>query len=352
MVAVVIVGGMKSLWIARWSAFCALVAFSFSLIAADTAPQQWVHYQGKSGPGKGKKILFISGDEEYRSEEGLPMMAKILAMRHGFDCTVVFALNPADGTIDPNNQTNIVGIEKIKDADMVVMLLRFRELTDAQFKLFDDYLNSGKPIVGLRTATHSFQVSRNPNSAFARYDWRGKTPWEGGFGQHVLGDTWISHHGNHGKESTRAQFNPAQLKNPILTSVSDVWGPTDVYGIKHLPADATVLAYGQILKGMNPTDEAVTDKRNDPMMPLIWTRDYVGDKGKTSKLLATTMGAATDLQNEDLRRLLVNFTYVSLGMTKKLPAKANVDYVDEYKPTAFGFNKYQKGLKPSDFNLK
>src|SRR6266536_5910641 len=85
--------------------------------------KDWVVYEGKQGPGKGKHIVFITGDEEYRSEEGMPMLARILAARHGFDCTVLFAINPADGTIDPNNQTNVVGMETLKKADLVVMLL-------------------------------------------------------------------------------------------------------------------------------------------------------------------------------------------------------------------------------------
>src|SRR5437667_2073451 len=95
-----------------------LLAFGYRADAAD-----WVSYEGKEGPGKGKHIVFVTGDEEYRSEEGMPMLARILAERHGFKCTVLFAINPADVTIDPNNQTNIVGMDTLKSADMVVMQL-------------------------------------------------------------------------------------------------------------------------------------------------------------------------------------------------------------------------------------
>src|SRR5436189_3690435 len=93
------------------------------------AAQTSVVYQPKEGPGRGKHIVFLAGDEEYRSEEAMPMLAKILALRHGFKCTVLFPIDPADGAIDPNNQTNIVGLETLKTADMVVMELRFRELS-------------------------------------------------------------------------------------------------------------------------------------------------------------------------------------------------------------------------------
>jgi type 1 glutamine amidotransferase len=307
-----------------------------------------VVYEGKDGPGKGKHIVLLSGDEEYRSEEGLPMLARILAARHGFHCTVLFPLNPADGTIDPNNQTNVPGMETLKSADLVVLQFRFRELPDDQMKYFVDYLNAGKPIVAIRTATHSFAYSRNKQSPYSRFDWQSKD-WPGGFGQQVLGDTWVSHHGNHGKESTRAVFNPQFKDHPVLKDVRDVWGPTDVYGIVHLPKDAKVLAYGQVLEGMNPTDKPLEGTKNNPMMPLIWVRQYTGPGGKSSRILCSTIGAAVDLENEGLRRLFVNAVYWGLGLEDRIPAASNVDFVGEFHPTYFGFGKFQRGMKPSDF---
>src|ERR1041385_3763796 len=122
----------------------ALVALLGLTFAGRVCAKDWVDYEGKEGPGAGKHIVFITGDEEYRSEEGMPMLAKILAVRHGFKCTVLFALDPSDGTIDPNNQTNIVGLETLPTADLVVLQLRFRELSDARMKYFADYLASGK----------------------------------------------------------------------------------------------------------------------------------------------------------------------------------------------------------------
>ena len=105
----------------------------------------WVVYEGQNGLGKGKHIVFLAGDEEYRSEEALPMLAKILAVRHGFKCTVLFPINPADGTIDPLTLTNIPGLEALDSADSCVMGLRFRELPDQQMKHFVDYVGDYKP---------------------------------------------------------------------------------------------------------------------------------------------------------------------------------------------------------------
>src|SRR6266481_5934672 len=81
--------------------------------AAAPAADQWVTYQGADGPGKGKHVVLICGDEEYRSEETLPQLARILANRHGFKCTVLFAIDPKDGTINPNRRDNIPGLEAL-----------------------------------------------------------------------------------------------------------------------------------------------------------------------------------------------------------------------------------------------
>src|SRR5436190_1379250 len=87
--------------------------------------------------GRGKHVVFLSGDEEYRSEEGLPMLAKILSQRHGFKCTVLFAVDP-DGTINPDNTTSLPGAEALDSADAIVMLVRFRAWNDEAMKHFAD----------------------------------------------------------------------------------------------------------------------------------------------------------------------------------------------------------------------
>lgn len=319
------------------------------LLGTSAWAKDWVAYEGKSGPGKGKHIVFLAGDEEYRSEEGLPMLAKILAVRHGFKCTVLFSLNPADGTIDPNNQTSVAGAEALDSADLCVMLLRFREWPDDAMKHFADYFQSGKPIIALRTSTHAFAYERNKQSPYAKFDWRSKE-WPGGFGRQVLGETWVAHHGNHKVEATRGVIESVMKEHPILRGVADIFGDTDVY-TAHPPADVTVLVRGQVLVGMKPTDPPVEGKKNDPMQPVVWLRDYRHDTGKVNRILTTTLGAATDLQNEGLRRILVNGAYWATGLEAKIAARSNVDYVGEYRATFYGGNGYKKGVKPADLEL-
>ncbi len=304
-----------------------------------------ITFPGKEGPGKGKHIVFVSGDEEYRSEEGLPMLAKILSQRHGFTCTVLFALDP-DGTINPNNTQFLSDPEELDTADAIVILTRFRNYPDATMKHFVDAYQRGIPIIGLRTATHAFNFS---GGTYASYN---------GFGKRVLGEQWVDHWGRHKSEATRAIVEASSRDEAILNGVDDIFVTTDVYEA-HLPKDAKILFHGQVLKGMNPTDPPADYSRknslqkqqgiNDPMMPIAWTRIYKNETGKENHVLCTTMGASTDLQNEGLRRLIVNGVYWGLGMD--VPKKADVEIVDAYHPTAYGFNGYRKGIHPADMVL-
>ncbi|MBD3675136.1 MAG: ThuA domain-containing protein [Planctomycetaceae bacterium] len=328
----------------KFSIALAVAVMTISISARAEEKVRWVTYEGQNGPGHGKQVVLISGDEEYRSEEAFPMLGKLLAERHGFTCTVLFSQDPETTEIDPNNQTNIPGMQHLENADLVILGLRFRELPDKEMKYFDEYFKAGKPFIALRTSTHAFNYSRHPDSPYAKYDWRAKEPWKGGFGQAVLGETWVSHHGHHGRESTRGVINKKHADHPILKGVDDVWGPTDVYGVTHLPDDATVLMYGQVLSGMKPNDPPNEEKK---MMPLVWTREYPTPGGK-SKILTTTMGAAVDFLNEDQRRLVVNGTYWATGLTDQITADLNVKPVGDYNPTFFGFNKFKKGVFVKD----
>jgi hypothetical protein len=311
---------------------------------------QGLVFEGKRGPGRGKHIVLVSGDDEYRSEEALPQLGKILAVRHGFKCTVLFAIDPADGTIRPDRQDNIPGLEALETADLMIIATRFRNLPDEQMRFLVNYIESGKPMVAMRTATHAFNIK---GGTYARYSWNNKE-WEGGFGKQVLGETWISHHGKHGSESTRGIVAPGQEKHPILRGIrsGDIWGPTDVYTVRlPLPGDSTTLVLGQVLTGMKPDDPPLEGAKNDPMMPVAWTKTYRTQSGKTARIFTTTMGASEDLSNEGVRRLLVNATYWALGMEKRIPARSGVALVGEYHPTRFGFGTYVKGKKPEDYGM-
>jgi len=315
------------------------------------AQQQWVVYEGGEGPGKGKNIVLISGDEEYRSEEALPQLGKILATRHGFRCTVLFAIDPQSGSIDPKTNNNIPGLEALDHADLMIIATRFRNLPDDQMKHVVDYVESGRPIIGLRTATHAFALA--PNSKYVAWSW--EQEHGGGFGRKVLGETWVAHHGNHGSESTRGILIPnAQEKDhPILRGLQDgdIWGPTDVYAV-HLPLDCQPLVLGQVVAGMKFADKPVEGEKNSPMMPVAWIRFYETPAGAKARIFTTTMGAAQDLSNAGLRRLLVNATYWALGMEEQITPNSNVYLVGTYEPSQFAFDGHRRDTKPQDYALQ
>ena len=310
------------------------------------ADSSFIVYQPADGAGQGRHIVFLAGDEEYRSEEGLPMLAKILSQRHGFKCTVLFAVDP-DGTINPQNQQSLPGAEALDSADAIVMLLRYRAWEDEAMKHFIAACERGVPIVALRTSTHAFNFKDGRHESF------------NDFGKRVLGEGWVSHWGKHKVEATRGVIEPAAKEHPILRGVEDVFGNSDVYEV-YPPADATILLRGQVLSGMNPGDPPATHVKkrasdgveqpvNDPMMPIAWTRLHTNESGKRSRVFCTTMGAATDLESEGLRRLIVNAVFWAVD--RDVPRRADVTYVGEFQPTMYGFKNFTPGVKPADHAL-
>ncbi len=319
-----------------------------ALFLASTFLQaQGVTYDGKDGHGQGKNVVLIAGDEEYRSEELLPQLGKILARHHGFKCTCLFSIDPADGTINPN-KSNIPGLEALETADLMILSTRFRNLPDEQMKYFAAYVESGKPIIGLRTATHAFKIPKG--KTYSKYSSDSKE-WDGGFGRQVLGETWVNHHGSHGKQSTRGIVVKGMESHPILRGIKDgdIWGPTDVYTVRlPLPEGCQALVLGQVLVGMKATDEPLPGPKNDPMMPIAWARTLPGTGGKMVRTFTTTMGGSQDLLSEGLRRLLVNAAYWTLGLEDSISAQASVAIVGDYNPRPFVSNGFQKGVRPED----
>lgn len=272
----------------------------------------------------------------------MPALGKILSRRHGFRCTVLFSQDP-DGTINPNNQTNVPGMHLLRDADLVINAFRFRELPDEDMRHFVEYMDSGRPMIVIRTATHAFAYSRNRQSPYARYSWDtrgGEHP--GGFGRMTVGETWTYHHGRHGGEATRGIVDGRSRRHPILNSVVDVFGPTDVYGVNEdFPDDARVLLWGLVLAGMEPHSPVNWTK---PIMPIVWLREYTSPSGKTSTILCSTIGASVDFASADLRRLIVNAAYHLTGL--EVPEQADVRPVGPFQPTMFGFNQFTPGIRP------
>jgi type 1 glutamine amidotransferase len=325
------------------------------------AQDPWISLSPQKGPGAGKHIVFITGDEEYRSEQGMPQMAKILAQHHGFRCTVLFSIDPETGCIDPQVNDNIPGLEALDDADLMVLFTRFRNLPDEQMKHIVDFVESGKPVIGLRTATHAFDIPGDRE--FHRWSWRnGK--WDGGFGRQVMGETWVNHHGGHGWQSSSGIIVEAASKHPILKGIKDgdVWDPSDVYTVRlPLPKGCEPLLLGRVLSGMShddgpceaeTRDDGTVFDKNNPMMPIAWTNVRKSKSGKKQRVFSSTFGASRSFTREGSRRLLVNACYWCVGLKDQIDANSKVDIVGDYEPTKFGFGKHIPDIRPADLVKK
>ena len=323
--------------------------FPLAVVTASGFASTSITYPAKEGPGQGRHLVFLTGDEEYRGEEGLPMLAKILSQRHGFTCTVLFALDP-DGTINPDNNRSVPGIEALDRADGIVMALRFRQWPDTAMKHFAAAVARGLPIVALRTSTHAFRFPPDSASAYTAFN---------NFGRDVLGENWVSHWGANRRGATRGVIEPGAESDPILRGVSDVFGDSGVYETHPVPG-SRILMRGLVLKNMDPKSQPDTYRKvrkadnreqgiNDPAMPIAWTRLHTQPDGKVNRVFCTTMGAATDLTNEGLRRLVVNAVLWGFGL--EIPARTDVRYVDPYEPAPYAFKGYRRGLTPVDHAL-
>ncbi len=326
---------------------------------------QWLDFKGQPNQ---PKIVLVSGDEEYRSEEALPQLARILSNHYGFNCSVLFAQNPTKpGIVNPNYVHHIPGLDQLEDADLMVIFTRFRALPDEQMNYINDYLLKGKPVLAIRTATHAFMFQDTSfQSSYRHYGnyHDDENDWEGGFGRMILGEKWINHHGKHKHQSTVGLIAPKSKSHPVLNGIvdGDIWGPTDVYGVRlPLPGDAQPLVLGQVTNrageedmtdlmfgmrntdrelpsmemGKNKSGQEVPFNPNDPMMPIAWTKSYQLQKGEAGTSFTSTIGASTDLLEEGTRRLLVNATFWLLDL--EVPTKANVDLVGKYEPTQYSF---------------
>ena len=315
---------------------------------------QWLTYPGGEGPGKGKHIVLVSADQEYRGENFMPMLAGILSKHHGFDCTVLFGVNE-EGLVDPTAPVypekgkeaefkphSIPGTEHLAKADLVILAIRLLTLPDDQLKNFADYFDSGKPLIALRTANHGF---RSP----LPYEIDGKRVNIGD----IVGGAFMNHHGNWSADSTRGDIISEMKDHPVLTGVKDIWGLTDVYRTfkegGSLPEGCTALVMGQPLIGR---EQGGADNPEKEPLPVIWTKNWKTTSGKAARVLHCTMGSGHDFENSGLRRLVVNGTYWGLGMEEKISAESSVEYASEYKPLSSGFNYEKLGViprPPADF---
>ena len=291
----------------------------------------------------GKHLVLIASDHEYRAEETIPALARILAVHHGIDCTVLFGIDDK-GEIQAGI-SNIPGLEALKKADGMVIFTRFLALPTNQMKHIDDYLNRAGPVVGLRTSTHGFKYDdKQKNDPYYKYSFRytGKD-YEAGFGHQVLGQSWVGHYGKNHTQSTRIDIIKDKKNHPILRGVNKVHVQAGGYNAE-AKKDWDILTMAQPLMSMKPDG---ADDKTKPPMASEWTRHYQGKNGKKGRVFTSLYGASEDILNPGYRRMIINGVYWTLGLENKIKGDSKIDFVGPYNPTTFKNRGEVKGVKPS-----
>lgn len=304
-------------------------------IASCSAPEASKEVQSAD---ESPHIVFVMGDEEYRSEESMPMLAGILERELKAQVTLCFSVDSA-GFIDPNRLDHIQGLEALEDADLMVMFTRFRELPEEEVKYILDYAESGRPMVGFRTSTHAFLYKNDTTMRYLNKEWPTK----------VFGQQWITHHGHFDDGAnplTDVSFIDS-ISSPILNGVE----PFEAYSWLYHVDGGDWKLYGDsrpILKGraLRSGHEEQGNLDQYPLVnPVAWTKTYTGTSGEAARVFFTTLGHPYDFRDVSMRKLALNGIYWALNMD--IPAEGvNADPVEPYEPSNSGFgDRYKKGIR-------
>jgi type 1 glutamine amidotransferase/nicotinamidase-related amidase len=234
-----------------------------------------------------KRVVMLIGDDEYKTEVTLPAFAETELKPIGIDVTIIHA--------DAKDKNNFPGMaEAVKNADVVLVSVRRRTPPKEQLDALKAHVAAGKPIVGIRTASHAWSV-RDPKTVEA-LEKMGLATWDK-FDADVLGGHYTGHHGNTIKSTVAPAENAAA--NPILSgvTVSELIGNGSLYRVSPIATSASPILIGTI-----------PDQQPEP---VAWT-NISGDK--KSRVFYTSLGHAQDFENASFRKLLQNGVLWSLGV--------------------------------------
>lgn len=318
--------------------------FGFGTIALQAVAlmMPWVALPAASSAQSTPHVVFVTGDEEYRSEESMPMLAGILERDYGFRVTVLYSVDSL-GFINPNRADNIPGLEALDSADLMVLFLRYRALPEDQRRHILDFAESGRPMVGFRTTTHAFLHKDDPALALLNEDWP----------RRVFGQKWITHHGHFDDGAaplTEVDLLPWQTGHPILRGVSPFQAYSWLYHVEggdhQLYGDCRLLLTGRSLRSSHEQEGRLDQF---PLVnPVAWTKSYTGSAGISARVFFTTLGHPYDFREESMRKLALNGILWALGREDLIgPAGADAAFAAPYEPNNSGFGeRFKKGRKP------
>ncbi len=225
---------------------------------------------------KRPRVVFISAESEYGATETLPEFAHELKTKYGLYCEVLQGSPERSG----KDRHELTGLETLTNADLAVLFVRRRALRPEQMKYFRQYMNSGRPLIGLRTASHSFDTRGNAPAGYT--EWTKLDP-------EVLGGNYHGHHGS-GPKCTVTLAAKAK-SHPILAGVElPFTSDGSLYEVRPLGKSTTRLLIGTI-----------PDKEPEP---VAWTNSYKG-----ARVFYTSLGHPDDFKNPEFRKMLINAVF-------------------------------------------
>ena len=238
--------------------------FSLTLVGCLTIFLLTIETRSRAAPTAKPTIVLISGEFEYKSDETLPRFKQFLENQHGFNCVY----------LERTQGEDIPGLDALAKADLVILFVRRMTLPEEQLGKIKKYLDSEKPLIGLRTASHAFE------------NWK---EWD----REVLGGNYHNHHSDKLVATTR--IVPENAEHPILKGVErEFVAGGSLYLNSPLPPSSTVLLMGSVT--------------NQPSEPAAWTHDYKG-----ARVFYTSLGHPKDFESPAFRRLLVNAIFWTLN---------------------------------------
>ncbi|MFT5131116.1 MAG: hypothetical protein ACI8W8_004751, partial [Rhodothermales bacterium] len=250
--------------------------------------------------------VFVVGTPHYNPSATMPELAKQLE-GFGFRTTVV-----APGYNPEKNPAGIPGLEALKSADVAIFFLRFLTLPADQMKLIEDYVSSGKPVVGFRTSTHAFKYANDHKLQ----------KWNDGFGKDVLGSKYFIHLSSTTDVSASGSH---EILTGFDTSKAQKAGGT-LY-LSDLPKDATVLLRGT---GHGNKEGKVTNGFGTFQMQKTMTQDvaWAWKNQWGGRVFGTTLGHVDSFKNENFVRFFINGIHWAAGKPVP-PATAKIAVINK-----------------------
>lgn len=240
------------------------------------------------GKGPRPKVVFVIGENEYHTWETLPEFARSELEPRGVDCAFVHA-PPRDGSMD------FAGYEVIPEADLLFISVRRRTPAGEMLAMIREHVAAGKPVVGIRTASHAFAATPpDPDHA----------AWPE-FDAEVLGGNYQGHYGNKPPDDppTRVRRVAAAAGHPVLRGVPAGWMEVTSHLYRNRGASGTIVPLMEGRVGGETTIE-----------PVAWVR-----QAEDRRVFYTSLGSRDDFRLPAFRRLLLNGTLWALD--RSIPAE-------------------------------